>query len=39
MFKFHYEPDLDTLFEILTAQIGALPSLGTQPGFKAPDDL
>ena len=39
MFKFHDEPDLDTLFEILTVQIGALPSLGTQPGSKAPDDL
>ena len=39
MFKFLTEPDLDTLFEILTAQKGAWPGLGTQPVFKTPDDL
>ena len=39
MFKFHIDPDSDTLFEKLTAQIGARLGLGTQLCFEAPDDL
>ena len=39
MFKFHIDPDLDTLFEKLTAQIGAQLGLGTQLCFEVSDDL
>ena len=39
MFNFHVDPDLDILFEKLTAQIGAHPGLGTLICFEAPDEL
>ena len=39
MFSFHVDPDLDTLFEKLTAQIGARPGLGTQLCLEAPGGL
>ena len=39
MFNFHVYPDLDILFEKLTAQIGAPPGLGTQLCFEASSDL
>ena len=35
MFNFHDDPDLDILFEKLTAQIGARLGLVTQPRFNA----
>ena len=39
MFSFHVDPNLDILFEKLTAQIGARPGLETQLCFEAPGDL
>ena len=39
MFSFHVDPNLDILFEKLTAQIGARPGLETQFCFEAPGDL
>ena len=39
MFSFHVNPDLDILFEKLTAQIGARPGLETQLCFEASGDL
>ena len=38
MFSFHADPDLDILFEMLTAQIGARLALGTLLGFQVPSD-
>ena len=37
-FSFHVDPDLGTLFEKLTAQIGAPLELGTQFCFEALHD-
>ena len=39
MFSFHIGPDLDILFEKLTAQIGARLGLETLLRFEAPGDL
>ena len=39
MFTFHVDPDLDILFEKLTAQVGTRPGLGTQLRFDALGDL
>ena len=39
MFSFHVDPDLDILFETLTAQISARPGLGTQPCAEIPGDF
>ena len=39
MFSFHIDSDFDILFEKLTAQIGIMPNLGTQPHFHVPSDL
>ena len=39
MFSFHHGPDIDILFEKLTAQIGARLGLGTLLRFEAPTDL
>ena len=39
MFSSHVDPDFDTLFEKLTAQIGARLGLGTQLRFEAFGDL
>ena len=39
MFSFHVDPDLDILFEKLTAQIGARLGLGTLFLFETPGDL
>ena len=39
MFSFHLGPDLDILFEKLTAQIGARLGLGILLRFEAPGDL
>ena len=35
----YIDPDLEILFEKLTTQIGAWPSLGTQPPFEAPSNI
>ena len=39
MFSFHIDSDFDILFEMLTARIGIMPNLGTQPHFHVPSDL
>ena len=39
MFSFHIDSDFDILFEMLTARIGIIPHLGTQPHFETPTDL
>ena len=39
MFSFHVDPDLDTLFEKLAAQISARMGLGIQLHFETPGDL
>ena len=39
MFSFHVDPDLDILFEKLTAQIGSQLGTETQLCFEAPGDL
>ena len=39
MFSFHVEPNLDVLFEKLTAQIGARQGLGIQLCFEVPGDI
>ena len=39
MFSFYVEPDLDILFENLTAQIDAPLGLANQLRFEAPGDL
>ena len=39
MFSFHVDPDLDILFQKLTAQVGVRPGLGTQLHFKTPSFL
>ena len=39
MLKFHVRPDLDILFEKLTAQVLAWPRLGMLLHFEAPGEL
>ena len=39
MFSFHFNPDLDILFEKLKAQMGVVLGLGTQLCFQAPYDI
>ena len=39
MFSFHVSPQLEILFEKLTAQIGPRLGLGTLSHFEAPGDL
>ena len=39
MFSFCIDSDFGILFEKLTAGIGIMPNLGTQPHFEAPSDL
>ena len=39
MFRFHIDPELDTLFENLTGRIGAWPGFGIHFCFESPIDL